>query len=102
MGNTRRRTYHVQLTAAERQDSQQLVYRGKGLVSSRRRAQILLLGDNNSLSGGLKDSDVATIIGCDTATAERTRKCFVGDGMAATIEREYQESRKPCLLGWGG
>ena len=97
-----RKIYHICLTEEERHNLQQLVDQGQGAMSSRRRAQILLLADTGRSGGGRKDADIADIVGCGLSTVERARKCFVEEGMEATIERKHQENRKPRLLDGEG
>lgn len=86
MNNTGWKIYHICLTDEERQNLQWLVDQGKGAVSSRRRAQILFLADTSCPGGGRKDADIVDIIG----------------GGTSTIERKYQENRKPRLLDGEG
>jgi hypothetical protein len=65
--------HHVQLTAEERYELEQMVRRGKHSARELTRARILLKADE-----GLRDEDIAEAVESSVATIERTRKRFGG------------------------
>ncbi len=102
MGTGGRKIYHVRLDDGERSLLQGIVDGGKGSVTRRRRAHILLLADANRDGGGRGDADIADILGAGTATVERARRKFVLEGLEAALERKEQANRKkPRLDGEG-
>jgi transposase len=74
--------YHVDLTAAEREDLLRLSRSGKTRSRKLMRALILLKADEQ-----LADEEIAEAIGTSVATIERTRQRFVEEGLGALDER---------------
>ncbi|MCB0157775.1 MAG: helix-turn-helix domain-containing protein, partial [Caldilineaceae bacterium] len=68
--------YRVTLEKDERKELKALVSKGTGSVRRIRRAQMLLMADENQEGGGWKDADIAKALGAHQRTVERTReKC---------------------------
>ncbi len=80
MGRGGKRIYHVRLDDGGRTLLQRTVDGGKGSVTRRRRAHILLLADANRDGGGRDDSDIADVPEAGASTVERARKRFGLDG----------------------
>ena len=93
-----RKFYHVTLDPEERSSLRDLVEDGKGSKERRKRAHILLLADINRDGGGLRDADIANVLGVGTATVERVRKLCVMQGLEAVLQRKEQKNRKKRLL----
>jgi len=75
---------------------------GTGSKERRKRAHILLLADINRDGGGLRDADIANVLGVGTATVERVRKLCVMEGVEAALQRKEQKNRKRRLLNGKG
>ncbi len=102
MGRGGKRIYHARLDGGERALLQGIVDGGKGSVTRRRRAHILLLADANRDGGGRDDADIADVLGAGASTVERARKRFVLEGLEAALERKEQANRKKPVLDGGG
>jgi len=74
--------YHVDLTAAERDELLRLSRNGKTSGRKLTRARILLKADEQ-----LADEEIAEAVGTSVATIERTRQRFVEEGLEALSER---------------
>ncbi len=98
MGTGGRKIYHVRLDDGERSLLQGIVDGGKGSVTRRRRAHILLLADANRDGGGRGDADIADILGAGTATVERARRKFV----PGALRRRWRGRSRPTAgsPGW--
>ena len=87
--------YHVQLTAAERQELHQMVRRGNHSARKLTRARILLKADE-----GLRDEDIAEAVETSVATIERVRKRF-GALRLGTLTERPRWGRRPVLEAQG-
>jgi transposase len=87
--------HHVQLTAAERHEVEQMVRRGKHSARELTRARILLKADE-----GLRDEDIAEAVEASVATSERVRKRFGTVGLGTLTERP-RLGRRPVLEAKG-
>lgn len=74
--------YHVDLTAAERDELLRLSCSGQTSGRKLARARILLKADEQ-----LADEEIAEAVGTSVATIERTRHRFVAEGLGALNER---------------
>lgn len=83
--------YIVDLTEDERASSQALIRRGKTPARKLTRARTLL-----HAARGSTDAEIVTALGVGQATAERTRRRFVEEGLGAMNERPRPGAR-PCL-----
>ncbi len=104
MGRGGKRIYHVRLDDGGRTLLQRTVDGGKGSVTRRRRAHILLLADANRDGGGRDDSDMADVPEAGASTVERARKRFGLDGggqamLACSEPPEGHARRSPRLPG---
>ncbi len=101
-----RKFYHVTLDPEERSSLRDLVEGGKGSKERRKRAHILLRADRSRDGGGLRDADIANVLGVGTATVERVRKLCVMEGVEAALvrtgQRKEQKNRKRRLLNGKG
>jgi putative transposase len=80
--------YHVDLTAAERDELLRLSRSGKTSGRKLTRARILLKADEQ-----LADEEIAEAVGTSVATIERTRQRFVEEGLRALNERPRPGAR---------
>ena len=87
--------YHVDLTAAERDELLRLSRSGKPSGRKLTRARILLQADER-----LADEGIAEAVGTSVATIERTRQRFVAEGLGALNERPRLGAR-PKLSATG-
>jgi Homeodomain-like domain len=76
--------YHVDLTAAERDELLRLSRSGKTSGRKLTRARILLQADER-----LADDEIAEAVGTSVATSERTRQRFVEEGLGATAVNTF-------------
>ena len=94
--------YRIKLSEEERLGLTEIVSKGKGSAYRRRHAQILLLADENSKSGGMVDKQIAEAALVGVATVERVRQRCVEEGIESALERRKQKNRrKPVLDGEG-
>jgi len=93
--------YIVRLSKQERQELQTLVGKGRGAAYKIRHANILLTVDANG--PGWTDPRTAEALGCHENTVRNVRQRFVGQGLAAAVERKKQRqpSRQRVLDGEG-
>ena len=87
--------YHVDLTAAERDELLRLSRSGKTSGRKLTRARILLKADEQ-----WGDEEIAEAVGTSIATIERTRHRFVEEGLGALNERPRLGAR-PKLTAKG-
>jgi len=92
--------YRVTLTPGERAELTALVNKGQGQARRLRRARILLMADEAQENGGWKDADIATALGAQVRTIERTRQKCVEEGIeAALTHTRPKKSRGKVLDG---
>lgn len=92
--------YKVTLTNEERTGLTALVTKGTGNVRRIRRAQILLLADENQPDGAWKDADIAKALSAHTRTVERTREKCVTEGVETALNHTRpRKSRAKVLDG---
>ena len=90
--------YKVTLTNEERAKLTALVTKGKGNARRIRRAQMLLLADENQTSGAWKDAAIAKALNAHTRTVERTREKCVTEGIEAALNHTRSEKSRPKVL----
>src|SRR4051812_30505409 len=81
--------YRVTLTAAEREELERLLSRGKADVRCLKHAQMLLKADEAEGGPGWSDERVADAFDAGVATIERLRQRFVEEGLQAAL-RTYR------------
>lgn len=95
-----RKIYKVGLTKEERQGLTEIVTKGTGNARRIRRAQMLLMADENQEGGGWKDIDMAKALNAHVATVERTRKACVLRGIEAAMNHTRPtKTRRKSLDG---
>ena len=77
--------YRGTLTAAEREELEGLLVRGKADVRKLKHAQVLLKADDAPGGPGWTDERIAAAISVGVATVERLRQRFVEEGLAAAL-----------------
>jgi transposase len=80
--------YRVRLSAAQREELEQLTRAGTIKVRKYKRARILLLADEASPDGGQADELIAALVDVSTATVGRVRKRFSEEGLAAALDEK--------------
>ena len=90
--------YKVTLTNEERAGLTTLVTKGTGNVRRIRRAQILLLADENQPDGAWKDADIAKALNAHTRTVGRTREKCVTEGIEAALNHTRPRKSRPKVL----
>ena len=85
--------YRVTLTAAEREELDRLLSRGKADVRKLKHAQVLLRADEAGGSPGWSDARIAEAVGVGVATVERLRQRFVEEGLDAAL-RPYRVGQR--------
>lgn len=86
--------YKVTLTNEERAKLTALVTKGKGNVRRLRRAQMLLLADENQPDGAWKDADIAKALNAHDRTVERTREKCVQEGLEAALNHTRPQKKR--------
>src|SRR3954451_12010236 len=82
--------YRVTLTAAEREELDQLLARGKADVRKLKHARVLLWADEAEGGPAWTDERIAEAGDAGLATVQRLRRRFVEEGMAAAL-RPYRK-----------
>jgi hypothetical protein len=90
--------YKVSLTTEERSELSALVSKGKGNVRRIRRAQMLLLADENQADGAWKDAEIAKALNAHSRTVERTREKCVIEGVEAALNHTRPKKSRPKIL----
>jgi len=97
--------YAVRLSAEEREQLEQLIKKGKGKVSAKKRlhAQILLKIDEGSLGPAWTDPRAAEAFDVHHRTVGNIRRCLVEEGLERALNRkkQAQPSRSRLLDGEG-
>ncbi|MGI9457120.1 MAG: helix-turn-helix domain-containing protein [Aeoliella sp.] len=88
--------YIVRLTAAERQQCEEVVDKLKGTSQKVKRANILLKADVNGPAW--TDQQIADAFRCRRQTVENVRKKCVLEGFQQALEHKQQTNRKPKTL----
>ena len=89
--------HRVELTPEEREELKALVSKGESSALKQTRARILLMCDE---SEGRKwtNAEVASALSAGTATVERVRRRFAGEGLEAALNRKSQKRHKARVL----
>lgn len=90
--------YKVTLTNEERARLTTLASKGKGNARHIRRAQILLLADENQPEGAWRDADIAKALKAHSRTVERTREKFVQQGLEAALNHARPQKKRSKVL----
>ena len=90
--------YKVTLSRTERAELTALVNKGSGQARRLRRARILLMADEAQENGGWKDSDIATALGAQVRTVERTRQKCVEEGIEAALNHTKPNKTRGKVL----
>jgi hypothetical protein len=90
--------YKVTLTNEERATLTTIVSKGKGNVRRMRRAQILLLADENRPDGAWKDADIAQALNAHVRTVERTREKCVQEGVEVALNHTRPQKKRSRVL----
>ena len=86
-------TYRVELTCDERSHLEQLTSKGKYNSRVIKRANILLLADNQAYS----HEAIAKLTSCGTATVFRVKRQFVEEGLEAALNEGKRPGRSKVL-----
>jgi transposase len=81
--------YRVTLTAAERDELERLLARGKADVRRLKHAQVLLKADQAEGGPGWTDERIVAALDVGVATVQRLRQRFVEEGLQAAL-RPYR------------
>jgi transposase len=93
-----KKKYIVSLTTEERATLEQLTTTGKAPAYKMNHARILLKADTNQEGGGWTDAAISQALDSSVATIERVRQRFVEISLAAALNRQEQQQRKPRRL----
>lgn len=91
--------YIVNLSAAERQELEEIVTTGKRSASTINHARILLKADCHQPNGSWRDQAIKDALDISTRTIERVRQRFVEEGFEAALKPRSGQGRKPKLNG---
>jgi transposase len=84
--------YRVTLTDEERERLQALTRKGKASVRMVRRAQTLLLAEEERI-----DEEIAASLHIGVSTVERTRRRFIEEGLEASLREHPRPGARPKL-----
>lgn len=90
--------YKVTLTNEERAQLTAIVSKGKGNVRRMRRAQMLLLADENQPDGAWKDAYIAKALNAHVRTVERTREKCVLVGIETALNHTRPQKKRSKVL----
>lgn len=90
--------YKVTLTNEERTQLTAVASKGKGNARRMRRAQILLLADENQPDGAWKDADIAKALNAHARTVERTREKCVLEGVEEALNHTRPQKKRSKVL----
>lgn len=90
--------YRVTLTTEERAELKALVSKGTGNARRIRRANMLLLADENRPDGAWRDADIAQALGAHVRTVERTREKCVEEGLEAALNHTRPKKTRSRVL----
>ena len=90
--------YKVTFTTEERTELKALVSKGTGNARRIRRANMLLLADENRPDGAWKDDDIAKALGAHVRTVERTREKCVEEGLEAALNHTRPKKTRSRVL----
>ena len=93
-----KKKYIVALTAAERQELEQLTTTGKAPAYKSNHARILLKADIKQENGGWTDEAISQALDISVATIERVRQRFVETNLETALSRQVQQQRRPRRL----
>ena len=91
--------YPVRLTGQERAELNRLTMQGSTQVRKLKRAQILLLADEQHSQGQKTDKAIAAKLDIGTATIERIRRHYVEGGLEATLHEKPRSGRPLVTSG---
>lgn len=77
--------YRVTLTAAERDELERLLARGKADVRKLKHAQVLLKADQAEGGPAWPDERIVAALDVGSATVQRLRRRFVEEGLQAAL-----------------
>jgi hypothetical protein len=92
------KVYKVTLTTEERARLTAIISKGKGNARRMRRAQILLLADENQPDSGWKDGGIAKALKAHIRTVERTREKCVLEGVEAALNHTRPQKKRSKVL----
>ena len=78
--------YRIHLTADERTELEAFVAKGKGAVTKRQHAQILLAADASDPKGECRDEEIARVLSVSISTIERTRRALCEHGLEVAVQ----------------
>ena len=90
--------YKVTLTNEERTKLTAITNKGKGNARRIRRAQMLLMADENQPGGAWKDADIAKALSAHVRTVERTRETCVQKGVEAALNHTRPQKKRSKVL----
>ena len=88
------RKFGVRLGAGAQARLVEVLRRGHATPYQQRHARILLLADDNSHRGAMRDEEIARALQVGTATVERVRRRFVEEGLDSALQPRPQVKRR--------
>lgn len=91
--------YPVRLSSQERAELNRLTMQGRTQVRKLKRAQILLLADEQHSQGQQTDKAIASKLDISSPTIERIRRHYVEGGLDAALNEKPRSGRPPVISG---
>ena len=91
--------YPVRLTSEERSQLNRQTMQGWIQVRALKRAQILLLADENHEHGRQTDKAIATKLAISMPTVERIRRRYVESGLETALKEQARSGRPATIRG---
>jgi transposase len=91
--------YPVKLTSEERSQLNRQTMQGRIQVRELKRAQILLLADENHENGRQTDKAIASKLAISMPTVERIRRRYVEGGLETALKEQARSGRPATISG---
>lgn len=91
--------YKVKLTEKEKEELQEIIFKGSAPVRTYKRAQVLLLANEKRKGGAKSDEQIAEVVFSSRPTVQRIRQRFVEGGLANSL---YDKARSGAPKKFSG
>jgi Homeodomain-like domain len=84
--------YRVELTSEQREELIEISKNGKKTAKQVNHANVLLMADDNAVTGRWRDEDISQALNMHINTVASIRKKFVLEGVKPALQRKYRET----------
>lgn len=93
-----KKIYRVKLTTQERQELKDLISKGRAAAHKQTHARVLLLSDENSVTGAKKDQEIVDALAISLRSVGRIRQRFVEEGLDSALNPKPKTKHRPKKL----